>query len=270
MATIALRIEYDGSAYVGWQRQPNGVSLQQRLEEALSQVSGAPINLQSSGRTDAGVHARSMVAHFKVDRPLPLKAYVFGTNSLLPPDIAVCNVQQVNDNFHARFSALRKWYRYHLYLSPQRSPLRARYNWLFRRPLNIDLMHEAARAFIGEHDFSAFRAAGCSARTTRRAISAIDLLVEGKQVYIDIWGSGFLRHMVRLMVGALVQVGEGKRLPADIKRMLNAGCPDSNRLSAPAHGLCLMQVEYPPDLLNSEEFSREWGEKGLDNAGSIG
>lgn len=269
MAVVVLRIEYDGGAYVGWQRQPNGVSVQQRLEEALAQVSGQPVSLQSSGRTDAGVHARAMVAHFEVARPLPLEAYVYGVNRYLPRDIAVSSAQFASEDFHARFSAVRKWYRYSLYLAPIRSPLRERYNWHLKSPLDLYLMREAAQYFVGEHDFSAFRATGCSARTTVRRIDSIDLTEDGEQLHVDLWGSGFLRHMVRLMVGALVQVGSGKRVPADIGRMLTGGNLDANRLSAPAHGLCLVQVEYPPELFRGEEFHRGTGEKELDNTGLI-
>lgn len=270
MPRIALHIEYDGSAYVGWQRQPNGVSIQQRLEEALARVCGGKVALQSSGRTDAGVHARCMVAHFDAERPLPLKAYVYGVNQQLPRDISIRSAQLVNEEFHARFSAVRKWYRYSLYLSPVRSPLRERFNWHLRAPLDVYLMREAAQQFVGEHDFSAFRASGCSARTTVRRIESIDLIEAGEQLHIDIWGSGFLRHMVRLMVGALVQVGSGKKVPAGIGRMLVGGDCDDNRLSAPAQGLCLMQVDYPPGQLRYEEFDVEKSEKGLDNTGLIG
>ena len=269
MAVIALWIEYDGTAYVGWQRQPNGVSIQQRLEEVLSEVCGESVSLQSSGRTDAGVHAREMVAHFQVAKPLPLGAYQHGVNRLLPRDIVVRQVRRVADSFHARYSARRKWYRYSLYLSPLRSPLRERFHWHLKRPLDIYQMREAARFFVGEHDFSAFRASGCSARSTRRRIDSIDLLEEGECLHIDVRGSGFLRHMVRIMVGTLVQVGQGKRPPDDIRLLLEQGEADHIRLSAPAQGLCLMQVEYPMELLSVDENEGGEGEKDLDITGLI-
>ncbi len=270
MAVIALSIEYDGGAYVGWQRQPNGISVQQKLEEALARVCGMPLRLNSAGRTDAGVHARGMVAHFEVERVLPLDAYLHGVNRLLPRDIAVRVAWQVADQFHARFSAERKWYRYSLYLSGVRSPLRDRFNWHYRVPLDICQMREAAQFFVGEHDFAAFRAVGCSAKTTIRRIDSIDLLEEGEQVHIDVRGSGFLRHMVRMMVGTLVQVGSGKRAAEDIRRLLAAGATSETRLTAPAQGLCLMQIEYPQYLLAPGGGADDRREKELDNTGVIG
>lgn len=254
MSVVALWIEYDGSRYVGWQCQPNGDSIQSRVEEALSGVMGVPVRLQSSGRTDAGVHARGMVAHFKTDCLLPMSAYTHGVNRLLPRDIAVRVARHVSDQFHARFSAERKWYRYSIYHSPLRSPLREHFNWHIKKPLDLYLMRKAAQLFVGEHDFSAFRAAGCSAKTTVRRIDSIDLLEEGEQLHVDVRGSGFLRHMVRMLVGTLVQVGEGKRPSDDITRLLCHGAKGETRYTAPAHGLCLMEVEYPRTLIETSDF----------------
>jgi tRNA pseudouridine38-40 synthase len=249
MAVVALWIEYDGGAYVGWQRQKNGISVQQRVEEALAQVCAAPVVVYSSGRTDAGVHARGMVVHFKVTQLLPLSAYQHGVNDHLPQDIAVTDVRQVSDQFHARFSAQGKWYRYSIYLAPVRSPIHKRYSWQFRKPLDLALMRQAAKFFVGEHDFAAFRGAGCNARTTLRRIDSIELIEEGRQLHIDVRGSGFLRHMVRLMVGTLVQIGVGKRDIGEVSRLLSLGIAEDSRLKAPAHGLCLRQVDYPQELL---------------------
>ncbi len=255
MAIIALWIEYDGGAYVGWQRQPNGISIQQKVEEALAQICGQTVVVYSSGRTDSGVHARGMVVHFVTAQPLPLSAYLHGVNRRLPRDIAVCVVRQVDENFHARFSAQGKWYRYSLYLSSVRSPLHERFNWHFRKTLNIPLMKRAAQLFVGEHDFAAFRGAGCSAKTTIRHIDSIVLCVDGAQLHIDVHGSGFLRHMVRMMVGILVQIGEGKKTSADIIRLLLNGAGAETRLTAPAQGLCLMRVEYPTTFLDVVSFT---------------
>lgn len=249
MAVVALWIEYDGGAYVGWQRQRNGISIQQRVEEALGDVCGQPITIYSSGRTDSGVHARGMVVHFTADNLLPLSAYLHGVNRRLPRDIAVCAARHVSDQFHARFSAERKWYRYSLYVSPVRSPLSERFSWHLRKPIDLYLMRQAAQSFVGEYDFAAFRAATCNAKTTIRRMDSIDLIEDGEQVHIDVRGSGFLRHMVRMMVGTLVQIGVGKRTSDDILRLLDQGGADEARLTAPAHGLCLMEVEYSPLLL---------------------
>jgi len=248
MAVIALWIEFDGGAYVGWQYQTNGLSIQQPVEEALGQVCGVPVRVHSSGRTDAGVHARGMVAHFVTEKVLPLNAYLHGVNQRLPADIAVREVRQVPDRFHARFSAIGKWYRYSIYLSPVRSPLYQRYGWHFRKFLDVELIRTAARDFVGEHDFSAFRGAGCSAKTTIRRIDSVELVEEGDFLYLDVKGSGFLRHMVRMMVGTLVQIGAGKRAPGDVRRMLDSAFVEDTRLTAPASGLCLQQVYYPDDF----------------------
>lgn len=254
MAVVALWIEYDGGAYVGWQRQKNGSSVQQWVEEALAEVCAEPVVVYSSGRTDAGVHARGMVVHFKVEQLLPLSAYLHGVNDHLPQDIAVVDDRQVSDRFHARFSAQGKWYRYSIYLAPVRSPIHKRYSWQFRKPLDFTLMRQAAQFFVGVHDFAAFRGSGCNAKTTIRRIDSIDLIEDGRQLHIDVRGSGFLRHMVRMMVGTLVQIGVGKRGVTEVSRLLAQGAPDDTRLKAPAHGLCLRQVEYPPELLVSEKM----------------
>ena len=249
MAVIALWIEFDGSAYVGWQRQKNGISVQQRVEEALAEVCASQVVVYSSGRTDAGVHARGMVVHFKVSQLLPLSAYMHGVNDHLPQDIAVVDARRVSDQFHARFSAQGKWYRYSLYLAPVRSPIHMRYSWQFRKPLDFVLMRQAAQLFVGEHDFAAFRGSGCNAKTTIRRIDSVELIEDGRHLYIDVRGSGFLRHMVRMMVGTLVQIGLGKREVDEVTRLLDMKIPDDSRLKAPAQGLCLFQVEYPPALV---------------------
>jgi tRNA pseudouridine38-40 synthase len=253
VAVVALWIEYDGGAYVGWQRQKNGISVQQRVEEALAEVCSEPVVVYSSGRTDSGVHARGMVAHFRTEQLLPLDAYLHGVNGRLPRDIAVCDVKRVADQFHARFSARGKWYRYSIYLSPVRSPIHNRHSWHFKKSLDLSLMGQAAQFFVGVHDFAAFRGSGCNAKTTVRRIDSIELLEDGEQLHIDVRGSGFLRHMVRLMVGTLVQIGAGKRPLNEVTRLLTQGKPDDTRLKAPAHGLCLRQVEYPAALLDLPE-----------------
>ncbi len=251
MAVVALWIEYDGGAYVGWQRQKNGMSIQQRVEEALADICAEPVVIYSSGRTDAGVHARGMVAHFKTVQLLPLEAYIHGVNQRLPRDIAVCDARLAKEQFHARFSAQRKWYRYSLYLSPVRSPIHKGSSWHFRKHIDVPLMRKAAEYFVGVHDFAAFRGSGCNAKTTIRRIDSIELIQEGNLLHFDVWGSGFLRHMVRMMIGTIVQIGAGKRILSDIPRLLEKGMVDETRLKAPAHGLCLHKVEYPESLFQS-------------------
>ncbi|MCF6179649.1 MAG: tRNA pseudouridine(38-40) synthase TruA, partial [Geopsychrobacter sp.] len=221
-----------------------------------------PVVIYSSGRTDAGVHALGMVAHFKTACLLPLSAYLHGVNHKLPMDISVRSVRRMSERFHARFSARGKWYRYHLYLSPSRSPLHDRFCWHYRRPLDVELMKQAAQTFVGEHDFAAFRGAGCSAKTTIRRIDSIDFYQDGEDLRIDVRGGGFLRHMIRMMVGTLVQIGAGKRPLGDIERLLQVPPEKETRLTAPAKGLCLQSVFYPDEVFEVAGNDDDYGQIG--------
>lgn len=244
MKTIRLTIEYDGTDFAGWQTQPNGRSVQEVMEAALARILGEPVRLASAGRTDAGVHARGMVAHFATGRDLPLAAYREGVNRHLPLDVAVCEATEATADFHARFDARGKWYRYTLRCAPVRSPLLDRTSWHLRAPLDQAAMTQAAEDFVGRHDFAAFRGAGCDARTTEREIFAVDLVRDGELTHIDVRGEGFLRHMVRVMVGTLVEIGLGRRPVDDVARLLREGCRSAAGRTAPPHGLCLMEVWY--------------------------
>lgn len=244
MTTIGLCLEYDGSEYVGWQRQLNGPSIQETVEAALAQLLGHPVRLTSSGRTDAGVHARGMVACFESSRDLPLAAYREGVNRLLPPDIAVREAWVARPAFHPRFDARGKWYRYRIFPSPVRSPLLRRTCWHLRATLDIGEMQRSAVEFVGKHDFAAFRSSGCDAVTTEREIFSADVFEEEGLVIFDVRGSGFLRNMVRVMAGTLVEVGRGRRPVEDIRRLLAGGSREQAGLTAPPQGLCLMEVWY--------------------------
>lgn len=244
MKIIRMTLEYDGTAYVGWQLQSNGLSVQEVVETALVRVLGEPVRLASSGRTDAGVHARGLVVHFRTARELPLSAYREGVNRYLPDDVAVREVVVAPSGFHSRFSAKGKWYRYTLYLGPTRSPLVARTSWHLRKPLDEPSMREAAAAFVGRHDFSAFRASRCDAVTTVRDIYSVELSRQDQLLHIDVKGSGFLRNMVRIMVGTLVDIGQGKRTVADLHPLLLGGGREEAGKTAPPQGLCLMEVWY--------------------------
>ncbi len=244
MPRIKLTIEYDGTNYVGWQMQPNGISIQHQVENAILRLSGSELRVHSSGRTDAGVHAGGMVCHFDIDRALPMSAWREGLNRFLPEDIVIRLAEEVAENFHARFSATGKWYRYTIFRSDVRSPLLSRNSWLVRQELDIDKMRQAASGLLGEHDFAAFRTSGCAAKTTCREIYSLDLLEEGPLLYVDVKGSGFLKNMVRMMVGTLVDVGRNKRPVADIQAMLATDIQALPAFTAPARGLCLMEVWY--------------------------
>lgn len=244
MARIKLTIEYDGTDFVGWQVQPNGVSIQQRVELALEQLLEEKVRVHSSGRTDAGVHALGMVCHFDTGRELPLSAWREGVNRFLPVTIAVRQAEEVGDDFHARFSAKGKRYRYSLLRNEVRSPLQRRTSWQIRQKLDLESMREAARLFVGEHDFAAFRTSGCAAVTTQRKIFSVDLIEEGDLLHIDVSGTGFLKNMVRMMVGTLVEIGRGKRPVDDVEKLLDCSSEVGPALTAPAQGLCLMEVDY--------------------------
>jgi tRNA pseudouridine38-40 synthase len=244
MRTILLKIEYDGTAYVGWQIQPNGIAVQEVVEAALTQITGQQMRIHSSGRTDTGVHARGMAAHFLTESKLPLQAFREGVNRFLPVDVVIRDACEMPAGFHARFSARGKWYRYTIYPHAVRSPLAARTSWHLRNTLDLDLMRQAAGYLVGEHDFQAFRSSGCVAKTSVREIFQVDVVVAGELVHIDFKGTGFLRNMVRMLVGTLVEVGMGKRLPGDVAKLL---CGEPGEIcgpTAPAHGLCLEEVWY--------------------------
>ncbi len=244
MRVVRLTLEYDGTAYAGWQVQGNGVAVQSLVEAALEEVLQEKVRLVSSGRTDAGVHARGMVAHLVTASALPLKAFRDGVNRHLPPDIAVIDAADAPSGFHARFDARGKWYRYSLLQGPVRSPLAAKTSWHLRSPLDLSAMGEAAAALVGEHDFGAFRTTGCDARTTVRRLYSVALVGEGRLLHIDVRGSGFLRHMVRILAGTLVEIGLGKRPASDIGRLLAREESVRAGVKAPPQGLCLMEVWY--------------------------
>ncbi|NIQ98188.1 MAG: tRNA pseudouridine(38-40) synthase TruA [Desulfuromonadales bacterium] len=244
MNTIRLKIEYDGTDFAGWQRQPNGLAVQEVVENALAGVLGDAVRLHSSGRTDAGVHARGMVAHFQTERDLPMQAYCEGANGLLPSSVAIVAAEKAPNDFHARFDARGKWYRYSICNRRIRSPLDVRFSWHVRSPLDVEAMRRAASSLVGEHDFAAFRASGCAAVSTRREIFSVDLSEMGDIVSIDVRGSGFLRNMIRIIAGTLVEVGTGYRDGSDIPALLARPQRQKAGRTAPACGLCLMEVWY--------------------------
>lgn len=245
MRTILLTIEYDGTAYSGWQRQPNGLAVQQVVEEALCQLLGQEIDLRSSGRTDAGVHASAMPAAFKTSANLPLKAFVEGTNRFLPHDIAIRNAVEAPAGFKPISDALAKHYRYTILSAPIRSPLRRFQAWHIRESLNVAAMQKAAVLFVGHHNFAAFRASNCAAKTTVRRIDSVEISRDGDCIIIDVVGGGFLKNMVRVMTGTLVEIGRGRFQPEYIQTLLQNGDRKQAGVTAPACGLCLIEVYYP-------------------------
>lgn len=242
----ALRIAYEGGTFPGWQTQPSGEAIQDRVEAALSTVAGHPVRTICAGRTDAGVHALAQVIHFDTVAQRPDSAWMRGTNALLPPGVAVQGVVQVDPAFHARYSAVRRAYEYVLYRAPARHPLlAARAGWVFRR-LDAAAMAAAAALLVGEHDFTSFRSSQCQARSPVRRLDRLELRESGPLLLIDLQANAFLHHMVRNIVGALVWVGMGRRPPQWVGEVLAAR---DRRLAAPtfaAEGLYLAGVEYAP------------------------
>jgi tRNA pseudouridine38-40 synthase len=257
MRTIRLTIEYDGTGYSGWQRQPNGLAVQQVVEEALYQLLDEKVNVRSSGRTDAGVHARGMAAAFQTAANLPLKAFVDGTNRFLPPDIAVLDAIEVPVDFKPIADALAKHYRYTILVTTVRSPLRRFHAWHIREELDLEAMLAGAANFVGRHDFAAFRASNCAAKTTIRRIDSVDINREGDTIIIDVIGGGFLKNMVRVMVGTLVDIGRRRFEPDHITWLLQNGDRKKAGATAPACGLCLIKVYYPENTGEQVTFPPE-------------
>ena len=243
---IALGLEYDGQAFCGWQTQPAGCAVQDVLEDALSRIHGAPVQTVAAGRTDAGVHALAQVVHFDSNNPRPDSAWVRGVNALLPPGVAVLWALRVNARFHARYDALERSYRYVLLNHAVRPALLCgRVGWL-HAPLDVSRMAEAAASLVGEHDFSAFRAAECQARTPVRRLSQASVTRRGDFVLFEFRANAFLQHQVRNMVGALVWVGLGRRPPEWVGELLESRDRTRGAATFPADGLYLTQVSYDP------------------------
>lgn len=220
MTRIALGIEYDGAAFHGWQSQPHGNTVQDVLEHALTEVAGTPIRLICAGRTDTGVHALNQIAHFDCAADRPDSAWVRGGNAHLPPQIAVRWAQKVADNFHARFDAISRSYCYLLHNHPVRPALQHGHVGWHHRRLDAEIMHRAAQALLGEHDFSAFRAAECQAKSPVKIMHRADIRRQGDTIIFEFRASAFLQHMVRNIVGALVYVGHGRQPPESITELL--------------------------------------------------
>ncbi len=244
MRTIQLTLEYDGTDYVGWQTQANGRSIQGELERALAALLKEPAKATGAGRTDSGVHAMGQVASLKTCSRAPLKAFVLGLNSLLPKDIAVRSASERPQAFDARRSARGKLYRYRVVNRPVRTPLAQRYAWELYAPLDVGAMARAANCLLGRHDFSAFRASDCQAAHAVRELRKLSVTQDGEDVVFDVEATAFLKHMVRNLIGTLVEVGRGRRAEASVAKVLASRDRGLAGATAPARGLCLVQVFY--------------------------
>jgi len=239
-----LLIEYDGTEYCGWQVQANGRTIQGVLEEAIQQLSGEQRRVAASGRTDAGVHASGQVVSFVLERPKPNEVLLRALNALTPRDITIRSVESVADDFDPRRAARRRQYVYRIWNERFPSPFWRRYTWHVARPLDLEAMHAAAAALLGEHDFSALRAADCEADNPVRRVIRSDFRRDGSQLIYTVEATAFLKHMVRTIVGTLAEVGLGDRSVANMTEVLASRDRNLAGPTAPACGLCLTEVRY--------------------------
>ncbi len=251
---IALGIEYDGSGFCGWQTQQRGRTVQGCVEAALAKVANEPVRVVCAGRTDAGVHATGQVIHFDTNVSRSPRSWVLGTNVNLPADISVCWAQPVNDDFHARFQAHERRYRY-VILNRMTRPalLRNRVCWI-HQSLACELMSEAARPLLGEHDFSSFRAASCQAKHAVRTLINLEVQRSGDYVYIDVTANAFLYHMVRNLAGVLMAIGHGEQPASWAREVLEARDRTVGGVTAPAAGLYFVGVLYPQSFALPEQL----------------
>lgn len=256
MRRIRLIISYDGTNYVGWQVQPNGVSVQSLLEKALFELTGEQIRVEGSGRTDSGVHAKAQVAHFDTNARMDAGKFAAAMNMHLPADIRVLYSEECDPSFHARFSAKQKEYAYTVQLGPHAD--------VFHRTtcLHLHYMPDesaiqiAAKSVLGTHDFNAFKCSGSSMENTVRTITRSEWTRSGQFLVYHVEGNGFLYNMVRILVGTMLEIGSGKRPASDMEKAIKSGSRSDAGATAPAHGLCLERVIYP-DFDTQEVLSRD-------------
>ncbi len=242
---IAIKLEYDGSRYAGWQYQKHSDSVQERVEYALSKIAAVPVRVVASGRTDAGVHAWEQIVHFDSPCQRPLKAWLMGGNSHLPRDIRILWARQVKPEFHARYQAIARYYRYRIYTRKTASALLwNQVTWCYH-PLDVEAMQKAANHLLGEHDFSSFRGPYCQSKSPYRRMYLLEVSREGGEVVVDLIANAFLHNMVRNIIGVLMAIGSGKRHPDWVKEVLEARDRTAGGVTASPQGLYLAGVWYP-------------------------
>ena len=245
MAKYKIIIEYDGTDFVGWQKQENGPSIQSSLEDAIKKITSEIVNVFGAGRTDSGVHAKGQVAHFEFSKNISLDNIRDGINQHLRPlPIAILDVKEVNDDFHARFSAKLRTYEY--LIINRRAPLTFNKNlaWGVFKKLNMDAMKEAASIFVGKHDFNAFRSIDCQSSSSIKTIQSCSIETNDQHIKLNVSAKSFLHSQVRIMVGTLVEVGKGKFNSSDVRDIIKSRDRSQAGATAPAHGLYLLKVEY--------------------------
>ncbi len=245
---VALLIDYDGTDYNGWQKQENGIGIQEIIENAIQEVTGESVNLRAAGRTDAGVHARGQVADFETSSTIPADRFMYPLNNILPDDIRIIASAKVDDDFSARFNALEKHYQYKIYLGEVLPATVGRYAALYDRPINLELMRAAAEVMEGEHDFKAFEGPYAQMATSIRRVNEVSLNIDGDFLVIDIYGEAFLKNMIRIMVGTLLKINE-KRL--SIQGLMDLfQKPDRQKagITMPAKGLTMVEIFYEQEI----------------------
>jgi len=268
--TIKLVLAYDGTDFSGWQMQPGRRTVQGLVQGRLAELLGGPVTLHGAGRTDAGVHASGQAAHFTTGRDLPLEAYVRGLNSMLSADVRVLEAAHAPPGFHARKSASGKVYRYQIYTGEICPPFQHRYCHHLPRAPDPDAVRRAAERLVGEHDFAAFQATGSSVKTTVRRVTRLDLVQERWLLEFRVEGSGFLRCMVRNIVGTLLEVGREGRGPEWVEEVLRGRDRSAAGPTAPARGLFLVRVDYPAEPDSPPKPDRPAEPVGPAKAGGLG
>ena len=249
MRRIHLIVEYEGTAYAGWQRQANAMTVQEKLERAILKLTGEELCVSGASRTDAGVHALGQSAHFDTESRIPADKFSFALNTMLPPDIRVTRSEEVPLEFHARFSTRGKRYRYLFHAAPHAGALTLNTHAHVIYPLDVEKMQAETQDLVGTHDFAAFAASGSVVKDTVRTIYRAEVTREGSEIRLIVEGSGFLYNMVRIIAGTLIGVGSGKLEPGAFRRAIASGDRLDLGITAPAHGLTLMEVFYDPDDL---------------------
>lgn len=245
MRNFKIVIQYEGTRYQGWQRQGSTENtLQGKFETLLSRIAGAPVEIDASGRTDAGVHAYGQAASFHMDTELSPQELLTEMNRYLPEDVAVISCEEAPERFHARLNATGKTYRYRIWNGAVRNVFDRRFVWQVEEPLDLEAMKQAANLLIGRHDFASFTSAKSKKKSTVRTVFSVDIAKEGNEVVLTFTGDGFLYHMVRILTGTLVEAGLGKRSADDMERILAARERKEAGMLAPACGLALMEVYY--------------------------
>ena len=244
MRRIKFTVAYDGTDYCGWQIQPNGITVEEVLNRALSQLTREEIRVTGASRTDAGVHARGNVAVFDTSSSIPPERFAYAVNPLLPEDIAVVSSEEVPESWHPRYQTSVKTYEYRILNREMPDPLRRKYTWHVSFPLDIDKMREAAEYLKGEHDFRSFCSIHTGAKTTVRTVYALDIEKTGDEIVIRISGNGFLYNMVRIIAGTLAEAGRGFRAPDSVKKILEAEEREKSGATAPPQGLVLDSIRY--------------------------